>query len=123
MTSLLKRWSFGVVCSCLVSGIHAQTPQERARVVAEMPGCVAFWDFNTREAAAPNRFIAHVPPGQTNVYALDAGNYVRDFWGTGREATYADFPLLGRGPFGQAIRIRKEAEPDFRPLLHVPRSR
>jgi hypothetical protein len=36
---------------------------------------------------------------------------------------YADFPLLGRGPFGNAIRIRKEDDPNFRPFLFVPRAR
>src|SRR5690606_15202467 len=61
--------------------------------------------------------------GSPTDYPLDAGNYIKDFWGTGREATYADFPLLGRGPFGQAIRIVKESDPDFRPLLLVPRAR
>jgi hypothetical protein len=34
-----------------------------------------------------------------------------------------DFPLLGRGPFGQAIRIRQETDPTFRPTLIVPRAR
>ena len=33
------------------------------------------------------------------------------------------FPLLGRGPFGQAIRIVKETDPAFRTFLFVPRSR
>ena len=43
--------------------------------------------------------------------------------GGGPAATYADFPLMGRGPFGEAIRIRAEENPDFRPFLYVPRSR
>ena len=30
---------------------------------------------------------------------------------------------MGRGPFGEAIRIRAEENPDFRPFLYVPRSR
>lgn len=87
------------------------------------PGCVAFWDFVKREAGQGQRFIAHVPGGATNHFALDAGNYVKDYWGEGREATYADFPLLGRGPFGQAIGIRKETDATFRPFLFVPRQR
>merc|ERR1712000_357041 len=41
----------------------------------------------------------------------------------GRDASYDDFPLLDRGPFGQAIQIRKEADPDFRPFLYIPRQR
>jgi hypothetical protein len=92
-------------------------------VVLATPGLVAFWDFVRREPDGARRFLAHVPPGAANAYPLDAANYVRDFWGEGREATYGDFPLLGRGPFGQAIRIRAETDATFRPLLQVPRAR
>ncbi len=88
-----------------------------------MPGLVAFWDFVKREPDGARRFTAHVPAESTNDYPLDAANYIKDYWGVGREATYADFPLLGRGPFGNAIRIVKESDPDFRPFLYVPRSR
>lgn len=95
----------------------------RVKAVTETPGLVAFWDFVKREPEGAGRFTAHVPPGATNEYALDAGNYVKEYWGEGREATYEDFPLLGRGPFGQSIRIRKEEEPAFRPFLFVPRGR
>lgn len=100
-------------------------PEAGRRVAAVMrtPGCVAFWDFVKREPDGARRFTAHVPPGAMNDFALDAGNYVKDFWGEGREATYADFPLLGRGPFGNAIRVVKETDPDFRPFLFVPRER
>ncbi len=101
----------------------ADTAAERAALVTATPGLVAFWDFVRREAAGDHRFTAHVPAGSPTDYPLDAGNYIKDFWGSGREATYADFPLLGRGPFGQAIRIVKESDPDFRPLLLVPRAR
>ena len=96
---------------------------DRVATVAGTPGCVAFWDFVQREPGGAHRFTAHVPAGAKNAFALDAGNYVHDYWGEGRVATYADFPLLGRGPFGEAIRIRKETEATFRPFLHVPRSR
>ena len=104
---------------------QATTSAYELRIVGVMttPGCVAFWDFVKREPEGAHRFTAHVPPGATNDYPLDAANYIRDFWGTGREATDADFPLLGRGPFGNAIRIVKETDPDFRPFLFVPRSR
>ena len=104
---------------------QATTSAYELRIVAVMttPGCVAFWDFVKREPEGAHRFTAHVPPGATNDYPLDAANYIRDFWGTGREATDADFLLLGRGPFGNAIRIVKETDPDFRPFLFVPRSR
>ncbi len=96
---------------------------EPAATVTSTPGLVAFWDFVKREADGAKRFTAHVPAGSKTDYPLDAGNYVKDYWGTGREATYADFPILGRGPFGNAIRIVKETDPDFRPFLWVPRSR
>jgi len=97
--------------------------EDRIATVTEISGCVAFWDFVKREEGGERRFLAHVPAGASNEYPLDAANYVLDYWGAGRQATYADFPLLGRGPFGQAIQIRKETDPDFRPFLFVPRSR
>lgn len=101
----------------------ADTAADRVASVTALPGLVAFWDFVQREPDGERRFTAHVPAGSPTNYPLDAGNYIKDFWGTGREASYADFPLLGRGPFGQAIRIVKESDPDFRPLLLVPRAR
>jgi hypothetical protein len=94
-----------------------------ADIVVGMPGCVAFWDFVKREPHEPRRFVAHVPTGAGNDFPLDAANYVREFWGEGREASYADFPELGRGPFGNAIRIMRETDPTFRPFLFVPRDR
>ncbi len=91
--------------------------------VTRTPGLVAFWDFVKREPDGAHRFTAHVPAGAATDYPLDAANYVKDYWGAGREATYADFPQLGRGPFGNAIRILNETDPNFRPFLFVPRSR
>ena len=101
----------------------ARPYSDRVATVTNTPGCVAFWDFVQREPAGAHRFTAHVPAGATNRFPLEAGNYVHDLWGEGRTATYADFPLLGRGPFGEAIRIRQETEATFRPLLFVPRDR
>ncbi len=97
--------------------------QQSVGTVAKMPGLVAFWDFVEREPNGGRRFRAHVPAGSPTDYPLDVANYIKDYWGTGRDATYADFPLLGRGPFGNAIRIVQETDPDFRPFLFVPRSR
>lgn len=99
------------------------TYEQRIATVTNTPGCVAFWNFVKREPEGAHRFTAYVPLGATNDYPLDAANYIRDFWREGREATYADFPLLGRGPFGQAIRIRAEKDKTFRPFLFVPRER
>jgi hypothetical protein len=107
-----------------LAGLHAADGNaDRVTVVTKTPGLVAFWDFVKREPAGARRFTAHVPTGATTDYPLDAANYIKDYWGAGREATYADFPLLGRGPFGNAIRIVKETDPDFRPFLFVPRAR
>ena len=115
-------------CAILVAatvplGAATSIRDERVAAVTDIPGMVAFWDFVRHEPAGASRFTAHVPAGSPSDYPLDAGNYIRDYWGTGRESTYADFPLLNRGPFGQAIRIRAENDPDFRPLLFVPRAR
>ncbi len=96
---------------------------EPAATVTQTSGLVAFWDFVKREPDGARRFTAHVPAGAKTDYPLDAANYIKDYWGSGRESTYADFPQLGRGPFGNAIRIVKETDPDFRPFLFVPRSR
>lgn len=108
-------------------GAATDTPEvvraRRVEAVTGTPGLAAFWDFVQRESAPPGRFTAHAPPGAGNDYPLDARNYVRESWGRGREAAYDDFPMLGRGPFGQAVRIRRETDPDFRPLLEVPRAR
>lgn len=103
--------------------IQAARPVSSVEVVTGLPGCVAFWDFVKREPGEPKRFVAHVPPGSANTFPLDAGNYIKDYWGEGRVATYADFPQLGRGPFGNAVRIVKETDPNFRPFLFVPRER
>lgn len=95
--------------------------RNRVQQVTRTPGFVALWDFVQRDAEG--RFTAHQPPGATPDFHLDAINYVHDYWQQGRPATYADFPLLGRGPFGQAIQIRNESDPDFRPCLILPRDR
>lgn len=97
--------------------------RERVRTVTDIPGFVALWDFVKRESAPEKRFTAHVREGEGNDFALDATNYVKDFWDKGRPATYEDFPLMGRGPFGNAIRISQETDPHFRPCLQVPRER
>ncbi len=112
--------SMCAVAAC--AGAEAGVSQRIAAVTA-VPGLVAFWDFVAREPAGARRFVAHVPAGAATNYPLDAGNYVHDYWEEGRQATYADFPVADRGPFGGAIRIRKEEDPTFRPFLFVPRSR
>lgn len=97
----------------------------RVDVVRKTPGFVALWDFVKREQtpSGPGRFDAHQPAGSPWDFRLDVSNYVRDYWNDGPAAAYSDFPLLHRGPFGQAIRLRAETRPGFRPLLLVPRAR
>lgn len=99
--------------------------RQRIEIVRRMPGFAALWDFALREdgTGGRGRFIAHQPRGAKADLALDAVNYVRDYWNRGREATYEDFPVRPDGPFGQSIRIRRETDPDFRPVLLVPRER
>ena len=116
------------VAACLFASVALASAQEnpdrmaRLETVLNTPGCVAFWDFVHREPAAPHRFTARAGGRTDALFPLDAGNYVLDYWGSGRAASYADFPMLGRGPFGQAVGFRKETDADFRPLLQVPRT-
>lgn len=117
-----RDFEFYLECGAEAPAAAAATDPPAAAVM-NIPGCVAFWDFVKREPGGARRFLAHTPPGAENDFPLEAANYVREYWGQGREATYADFPLLGRGPFGNAIRIVKETDPNFRPFLFVPRAR
>jgi hypothetical protein len=98
--------------------------RRRVEAVKQVPGFVALWDFVHREdgPGGKGRFVAHTAPDDPRRYPLEARNIIRDFWGRGREATYQDFPLAGRGPFGQAVLFRREKEDDFLPVLLVPRS-
>ena len=101
----------------------SEQTQGNIATVVGMPGLVAFWDFSRRESGGHGRFTAHVPAGSPTDYPLEAGNYVQEYWGAGRPAIYEDFPVQGIGPFGAAIRIRKETDRNFRPYLYVPRDR
>jgi hypothetical protein len=100
------------------------TYRQRVDAVTGIPGFVALWDFVEREdgVAGSGRFVAHTPRGDSRQYPIEARNIIRSFWRKGREASYADFPLSGSGPFGQAVRFEKETEPDFLPTLLVSRS-
>lgn len=110
----------GMLLSAAVAAPPSAEYRRPVQVVRETPGLVAFWDFMKREGG---RFAAYQAKGDRHDFRLDAANYIKDFWSTGRAATYEDFPLLGRGPFGQAVRFRAERDPDVRPLLMVPRER
>ncbi len=123
MTFPMMKFASSFIVAFLTTAVHADDHQSNRQLVVETPGLVAFWDFVKREPDGQHRFTAHVPNDSPTDYALDVANYVKDYWGEGREAKYDDFPLLGRGPFGQAIRIRQEDDATFRPFLFVPRSR
>ena len=116
--------SLVLVLACVSAAPPDANAEYRGRVaqVTQTRGFVVLWDFVKRDAGT-GRFDAYKAKGGTADFRLDALNYVRDYWGEGRPATYADIPLLGRGPFGQAIEIRAETDPAFRPCLIVPRNR
>jgi hypothetical protein len=114
--------AFGCMGAPASVAAHAEY-QRRVNLVKRMPGFAALWDFVLREPAGARRFAAHQAKGDPSDFRLDAVNYVKDYWQQGREAAYSDLPLLGRGPFGEAVQIRAEEDPDFRPCLLVPRAR
>lgn len=87
------------------AGLADQHEAQHQKVL-ETPGLVAFEDFVKREPDGSQRFVAHVPHDSPTNYPLDASNEAKEYWGKGREASYADFPLLGRGPFGQPRHCR-----------------
>lgn len=113
-----------LLLTAVAAVVAAGAPPDYARRVNEVkrtPGFVALWDFVKRDSSGA--FVAHVPPGASKDFRLDPVNYVREYWNEGRAATLDDFPLLGRGPFGNAVQFRKETDPAFRPCLMVPRAR
>jgi hypothetical protein len=105
----------------MVASLSAQqTYKARIDAIGKTPGLVAFWDFVSRDG---ERFAALLGKGEKADLRLDAVNYVREYWAEGRAASMADFPMRGEGPFGDAVEFRAETDPNFRPLLLVPRSR
>lgn len=105
----------------LAQNSAADGPQRRVDVVRRTKGLVAFWDFALRDPSG--RFAAHQQPGDATDLSLEATNYVLDYWGEGRAASYDDFPLVERGPFGRAVRFSAQTDRTFRPVLLVPRDR
>lgn len=116
------KWGLVVLLAGTMFAETAEEAKRRVRAVMNVPGFVALWDFVARDPG-DGRFAARTAPGEKHDFRLDAINYVREYWGVGRAASYADFPLLGRGPFGQAVQFRAETDPTFRPVLLVPRER
>lgn len=104
------------------SDLHHQ----RVEMVRNIPGLAAFWDFVLREdgESGSGRFLAYTAPGDSHRYVLEPRNFAWEYWHEGRPATMADFPLLGRGPFGEAVLFRSPppSDPSRLPVLLVPRS-
>ncbi len=111
-----------VIATIVLASLSAATYDQRVSAVTGTPGFAALWDFVKRDPA-DQRFDAWKSPGDQTDFRLDAVNYVRDYWGEGRAATYADVPVVNEGPFGKAIHLSTQTDPTFRPLLMVPRSR
>ncbi len=115
----------GMLCSVATAAAQsaaaqpAQEQRNRVEAVVGVPGLAAFWDFVAKDDEG--RFVARTSTDESLVYPLDAVNYVRDYWNEGRAASYVDFPLLARGPFGQGVVIRHEDDPTFRPTLLLRR--
>ena len=119
------------------SAIQAQEPQpassatperiayeHRVEAVRQIPGLSAFWDFVQREDGplGKGNFVAHTAVAGEKRYPLQPWNISRAYWNDGEEATLAQFPLLGRGPFGQAVQFRSPEGQNDLPVLMVPRS-
>jgi hypothetical protein len=115
--------SLGLLLAAAAPGqkIDERERMRRVEAVRRTPGFVALWDFVKR--SQDGRFDAWQSKGAQTDLRLDAVNYVRDYWNEGRAAGYDDIPLLGRGPFGEAVEFRAESDRDFRPVLLVPRVR
>ena len=105
-------------------GSAIQTYERRVESVRQTPGLVAFWDFVQREDGlhGSGKFLAYTARGDGHRYVLEPHNISRDFWRDGAEATLADFPLLGRGPFGQAVQFCRPKTKNDLPVLLVPRA-
>lgn len=101
----------------------AETYKQRVDTVRSVPGLAAFWDFVQREDGLQGQgtFVAVTDMDEERVFPLVPRNISKDFWNDGDEATLADFPLLGRGPFGQAVQIREPKAQNDLPVLLVPR--
>ncbi|MEX0686116.1 MAG: hypothetical protein WD098_08925 [Balneolales bacterium] len=97
--------------------------ERRLALVKQTPGLSAFWDFVKREDGpqGSGKFIAHTSPGDTSRYMLEPHNISLDFWKDGDVATMDDFPLLGRGPFGQGVLFRRPRTQNDLPVLMVSR--
>ncbi len=101
----------------------AKTYEKRVNLLRKTSGLAAFWDFVLREDGVKGKgnFLAYTAKGDEHRYILEPHNISREFWNDGAEATMADFPLLGAGPFGQAVQFKAPKGQNDLPVLMLPR--
>lgn len=97
---------FLFLASVCLDGLAAEL-SENVSVVRQTPGLVSFWDFVKRESGGGGRFTAYVPEGCKEVYSLEAGNYVRDYWGRGVLRHMGIFLCWGVGLLGKPFESAK----------------
>lgn len=121
-------WMLTVVIGLVAATAVAAEPsaeecRRRVDLVTGIPGLAAFWDFVERDGGptGDGHFLARTAVAGERRYPLMPWNISRAYWNEGDEATMADFPLLGRGPFGQAVQFRDPRRIDDLPVLMVPR--
>ena len=115
-----------VSCVSIRPERSASVPKVDQRVAAVMntPGCVAFWDFVKREPDGAHRFTAHVPPGATNDYPLDAGELRQGLLGRRARGDVCGLSAArARTVRAMPSAFARRTDPDFRPFLFVPRAR
>lgn len=130
--------SWMLFLSCFIQQIHSQntinflnekntikTYKSRIESIRKTPGLAAFWDFVLREDGinGSGNFMAYTAKGDKHQYVLEPHNISREFWYDGEEATLDDFPLVGCGPFGQAIKFTPSKTLNNYPVLMVPRAK
>lgn len=120
--SLSIAWSqFNVKATTPASKLNSY--EKRVQLLRTTPGLAAFWDFVLREDGTNGvgKFKAYTAQGDDHSYILEPINISREFWKVGDSATMADFPLLGYGPFGQAVQFKSPKNINDLPVLMVPR--
>ncbi len=128
MTKSITRVSstFALLAFSLATAKHgaAETYQERVDQVRSVPSLAAFWNFMEREDGIDGKgnFVAITDVPGEKKYPLTPRNISLDFWNDGEPATLESFPLMNRGPFGQAVQFREPKSQNDLPVLAVPRT-
>jgi len=95
----------------------------RVKEVRDIRNLVAFWDFVERvdDSDVSSHFVSTHREAPKHKYELQPTNISLDYWLEGSQPTMEDYPLLGRGPFGQAVGFSDPISPTELPMLAVPR--